>query len=154
MLLPNGTPRASAAVALSTGLWRSSRHVEEKPKRALLERVRERLHRGSRRSSGIAMRRITTCAPPYRGSEQRDGTCNQQDVDHSPVPSSTRVMSAAAASTLRSRLRYWATPIILGLVCLLLYNANLREIGAGDTVPARYLPLILWHDGSLELSAH
>jgi hypothetical protein len=31
------------------------------------------------------------------------------------------------------------------------YNANLRTIGAGDTLPARYLPLILWHDGTFSL---
>lgn len=35
----------------------------------------------------------------------------------------------------------------------MVYNANLRQIGAGDTIPARYLPLILWHDGTLELGA-
>ncbi|HEY6045841.1 MAG TPA: hypothetical protein VIU65_04515, partial [Pyrinomonadaceae bacterium] len=46
------------------------------------------------------------------------------------------------------------TPILLGLLCFLVYNANLRQIGAGDTVPARYLPLILWHDGTLELDAN
>jgi hypothetical protein len=40
------------------------------------------------------------------------------------------------------------------LVCFLIYNANLRQIGAGDTVPARYLPLILWHDRTLELGAN
>ena len=36
---------------------------------------------------------------------------------------------------------------------MLIYNANLRVIGAGDTMSARYLPLILWHDGTIELSA-
>jgi hypothetical protein len=43
--------------------------------------------------------------------------------------------------------------LIFGLVCLLVYNANLRAIGAGDTMSARYLPLILWHNGTLELGA-
>jgi len=47
-----------------------------------------------------------------------------------------------------------AAPILLGLVCFLVYNANLRQIGAGDTLPARYLPLILWHDHTLELDAN
>jgi hypothetical protein len=37
---------------------------------------------------------------------------------------------------------------VLGVLCLLVYNANLRTIGAGDTLPARYQPLILWHDGA------
>lgn len=41
--------------------------------------------------------------------------------------------------------------ILLGLVCLLVYNANLRPIGAGDTLPARYLPLGIWRYGSVLL---
>ena len=45
-------------------------------------------------------------------------------------------------------------PTLLGLFCFLIYNANLRQIGAGDTLPARYLPLILWHKGTLDLNAH
>jgi hypothetical protein len=40
------------------------------------------------------------------------------------------------------------------LVCFLVYNANLRQIGSGDTIPARYLPLILWHNGTLNLDAN
>ena len=62
-------------------------------------------------------------------------------------------MTVAAASPLQRRLRSLLAPLILGLACLLVYNANLRQIGAGDSVPARYLPLMLWHTGSLELSA-
>jgi hypothetical protein len=34
--------------------------------------------------------------------------------------------------------------LALGLLCLLVYNANLRSIGAGDTYPARYLPFGIW----------
>jgi hypothetical protein len=45
-------------------------------------------------------------------------------------------------------------PLLLFLVCFLGYNANLRQIGGGDTLPARYLPLILWHDGTLKLDAN
>jgi len=45
-------------------------------------------------------------------------------------------------------------PILLGLVCFVVYNANLRQIGSGDTLPARYLPLILWHDHTLDLDAN
>lgn len=41
--------------------------------------------------------------------------------------------------------------LVLGLLCLLVYNANLRCIGAGDTLPARYLPLGIWRHGTLEL---
>ncbi len=41
--------------------------------------------------------------------------------------------------------------ILLGLLCFLIYNANLRGIGAGDTRPARYLPFGIWRHGSLLL---
>jgi hypothetical protein len=40
------------------------------------------------------------------------------------------------------------------VLCLLVFNANLRTIGAGDTLPARYLPLILWHDRTIMLDAN
>jgi hypothetical protein len=40
------------------------------------------------------------------------------------------------------------------VLCLFVYNANLRTIGAGDTLPARYLPLVLWHDGTFDLSSN
>jgi hypothetical protein len=54
----------------------------------------------------------------------------------------------------RVRLPGWAAPLLLGVLCLLVYNANLRTIGAGDTLPARYLPLILWHDGTFALDSN
>ena len=53
--------------------------------------------------------------------------------------------------TIRSYLRPLTVPVLLGLFCFLVYNSNLRQIGAGDTLPARYQPLILWHDGTLAL---
>lgn len=62
-------------------------------------------------------------------------------------------MSADVLSPHRSRLRSLLVPLILALACLLLYNANLRQIGAGDTLPARYLPLMLWQHGTLAPSA-
>ena len=40
----------------------------------------------------------------------------------------------------RERLR---TSILIGLCCLVVYNANLRSISAGDTYPARYLPFAI-----------
>ena len=43
------------------------------------------------------------------------------------------------------------TCLLLGLCCLLIYNANLRSIGTGDTLPARYLPFGIWRYGSLLL---
>lgn len=54
----------------------------------------------------------------------------------------------------RIRLPRWAVPLLLGVLCLFVYNANLRTIGAGDTLPARYLPLVLWHDGTFDLSSN
>ena len=51
-------------------------------------------------------------------------------------------------------LQSFKAPLLLGLCCFLVYNANLRQIGAGDTMPARYLPLILWHNGTLALDAN
>ena len=65
---------------------------------------------------------------------------------------STRVVTTPAGCAQRSHLRSFAAPLVLALVCLLVYNLNLRQIGAGDTLSARYLPLILLHDGTLELS--
>lgn len=41
--------------------------------------------------------------------------------------------------------------LLVGLACLLIYNANLRSIGSGDTLPARYLPFGLWRYGTLAL---
>jgi hypothetical protein len=37
----------------------------------------------------------------------------------------------------------WAS-LLIGLCCLLVYNANRRAISAGDTYPARYLPFAIW----------
>lgn len=58
-------------------------------------------------------------------------------------------MNTAVPPPRRSRLRSLLAPLFLALACLLVYNANLRQIGAGDSVPARYLPLLLWHQGTL-----
>ncbi|MDX6445229.1 MAG: hypothetical protein QOH71_2303 [Blastocatellia bacterium] len=63
-------------------------------------------------------------------------------------------ISPSSRRSIRFYLRPLTAPILLGLFCFLVYNANLRQIGAGDTVPARYLPLILWHDGTLDLDAN
>jgi hypothetical protein len=41
--------------------------------------------------------------------------------------------------------------LLLGLCCLLLYNANGRSISAGDTYPARYLPFAIWRYQSVLL---
>jgi hypothetical protein len=41
--------------------------------------------------------------------------------------------------------------LLIGLCCLLVYNANGRAISAGDTYPARYLPFAIWRHHSLLL---
>lgn len=41
--------------------------------------------------------------------------------------------------------------LLLGLFCLVVYNANWRVIGAGDSYPARYLPFAIWRFGSVYL---
>jgi hypothetical protein len=69
----------------------------------------------------------------------------------SAAPSSARTSSGRSFHRF---LQSAAAPLLLGLLCFFVYNANLRQIGAGDTLPARYLPLILWHDRTLDLEAH
>ncbi len=49
----------------------------------------------------------------------------------------------------RPRLRAWVIPLLLGLACFGVYNANLRTIGSADTYAARYLPLVLWKSHTL-----
>jgi hypothetical protein len=63
-------------------------------------------------------------------------------------------ISPSSRGSIRFYLKSLKAPMLLGLFCFLVYNANLRQIGAGDTMPARYLPLILWHNGTLELDAN
>jgi hypothetical protein len=41
--------------------------------------------------------------------------------------------------------------LLIGLCCLLVYNANRRAISAGDAFPARYLPFSIWRYHSLLL---
>ena len=61
-----------------------------------------------------------------------------------PIPLTDREVPRS-----RARLPRWAAPLLVGALCLLVYNANLRTIGAGDTLSARYQPLILLHDRTL-----
>src|SRR5438067_773153 len=67
-------------------------------------------------------------------------------------------MTARLSLSSRRSVRFYSlslrAPLLLGLFCFLVYNANLRQIGAGDTFPARYQPLILWHEGTLELDTN
>ncbi len=41
--------------------------------------------------------------------------------------------------------------LLIGLCCLLIYNANWRSISAGDTYPARYLPFAIWQHHTIFL---
>ena len=58
----------------------------------------------------------------------------------------TRPAPAAAVPSRRRELR---TSLLLAVACLLIYNANLRLIGAADTYGARYLPFGILRHGSL-----
>ncbi|HMP41070.1 MAG TPA: hypothetical protein PKA05_11865 [Roseiflexaceae bacterium] len=68
--------------------------------------------------------------------------------------SNNACVSSRPGRSLGSYLQVFGVPLLLGFVCFFVYNANLRQIGAGDTLPARYLPLILWHDGTFDLHAN
>lgn len=57
-------------------------------------------------------------------------------------------MSSAPRHTAGSSLR---TSLLIGIACLLVYNANFRSISAGDTYPARYQPFGILRYGSLTL---
>jgi hypothetical protein len=41
--------------------------------------------------------------------------------------------------------------VALALLCLMVYNANLRSVGTGDSMSARYLPFGIWRYGSLRM---
>ena len=69
-------------------------------------------------------------------------------------PQKERLIPGGAKARPRRHLRSLTAPLLLGLLCFLVYNANLRQIGAGDTLPARYQPLILLHEGTLSLDAN
>ena len=58
---------------------------------------------------------------------------------------------STALSSIRYHLSSWWKPIVFGLLCLLVYNANFRQIGSGDSLAARYLPLGIWRYGTLKL---
>jgi hypothetical protein len=49
------------------------------------------------------------------------------------------------------RRRELRASLLIGLCCLLVYNANRRAISAGDCYPARYLPFAIWRYHSVLL---
>lgn len=66
----------------------------------------------------------------------------------------TRVPDQAASKPAfrRSCARDAAVALLLGLLSLLVYNANLRSITAADSYAARYLPFSIWQNHSLTLN--
>ena len=65
-----------------------------------------------------------------------------------PVPD----QAASKPAFRRSRARDIAVAVLLGLLSLFVYNANLRSITAADSYAARYLPLSIWQNHSLTLN--
>jgi hypothetical protein len=73
------------------------------------------------------------------------------------VRGSSRIPSPARGDEGRQAGRFWRgrrdqrASLLLGLCCLLVYNANGRAISAGDAFPARYLPFAIWRHHTLRL---
>ncbi|HEX2831483.1 MAG TPA: hypothetical protein VHW00_00620 [Thermoanaerobaculia bacterium] len=63
----------------------------------------------------------------------------QEILAHDP-DSMTAPHDGLSAPAVRSGLR---ASLLIGLCCMVVYNANLRSISAGDTYPARYLPFAI-----------
>jgi hypothetical protein len=59
------------------------------------------------------------------------------------LPESHAPASLESVGRVQSR-RDLRAALLVGILCLLVYNANLRSIGACDTYPARYLPFAIW----------
>jgi hypothetical protein len=60
-------------------------------------------------------------------------------------------MTLTAGTHLGRARRDLRTSLLLGLVSLLVFNANLRSIGSTDTYPARYLPFGIWRYHTVRL---
>jgi hypothetical protein len=65
-----------------------------------------------------------------------------------PVPAPGEERGQAQRFLRRRELR---ASLLIGLCCLLVYNANRRAISAGDCYPARYLPFAIWQYHSILL---
>lgn len=67
--------------------------------------------------------------------------------------SGRRSPAAPSQSTApRSRTRLFA--VLIFVLCLLVYNANLRLVGSGDCIPARLLPFAILNHGTVYLDAY
>lgn len=64
---------------------------------------------------------------------------------------------APARSASGAPVRAWPgdrrVALLVGLLAFLVYNANLRFVTTGDSLPARFLPLVVWTEGSLYLDS-
>lgn len=61
-----------------------------------------------------------------------------------PVPETVPTNKSATSRPLLGTRRDLRASLIIGLFCLLIYNANGRAISAGDAFPARYQPFAIW----------
>ena len=68
-----------------------------------------------------------------------------------PVPGAAPGEERGQAQRFFCGRRELRASLLIGLCCLLVYNANRRAISAGDTYPARYLPFAIWHHQSVLL---
>jgi hypothetical protein len=68
-----------------------------------------------------------------------------------PVLGGRRSAPAAQPETRARGRRELRASLLIGLCCLLVYNANGRAISAGDAFPARYLPFAIWRYHSIVL---
>lgn len=68
----------------------------------------------------------------------------------SAAPHASKTDCPEESTPRRTRKDLWIALLIWAL-CLLIYNANMRLIAAGDTYPARYLPFGLWRYHTLRL---
>src|ERR1700753_1547662 len=72
-------------------------------------------------------------------------------LSESVSPTARSLSETPAGGDAARRRRDLRVGLLLGLLCLLVYNANLRTIGTGDSLPARYQPFALWRFGTLRL---
>lgn len=76
--------------------------------------------------------------PPYRAGAGKHSAVSKASTAAAPEPEGRRDLRAA---------------LLLTLIAFLVYNANFRTMGTGDTLPARFLPFAVLGEGSLHLDS-